>query len=220
MQKQIFNNKVLIEIIDSRDYSRKEVEEIYSGLSDSRKEKADSIKSDNNRILSILAGHRIEGLLRSFLKYDDDEKLIFSSNESGKPILISKSEVPSFSISHSGNFAAVAVSLDRNINVGIDIEDYSNKKRSVSHMRKIADRFFSEDEKKQLDTFQITGSGSVKEEHNYKINFLKIWTMKEAAMKALEQPLITTLHNEPYSESDTRLFQKVAEEYLISVYIS
>ena len=44
--------------------------------------------------------------------------------------------------------------------------------------------------------------------------------MKEATMKALEQPLITTLHNEPYSESDTRLFQKVAEEYLISVYIS
>ena len=220
MQKQIFNNKVLIEIIDSRDYSRKEVEEIYSGLSDSRKEKADSIKSDNNRILSILAGHRIEGLLRSFLKYDDDEKLIFSSNESGKPILISKSEVPSFSISHSGNFAAVAVSLDRNINVGIDIEDYSNKKRSVSHMRKIADRFFSEDEKMQLDTCQKIGSGSIKEEHDYQIDFLKIWTMKEATMKALEQPLITTLHNEPYSESDTRLFQKVAEEYLISVYIS
>jgi phosphopantetheine--protein transferase-like protein len=219
MQKQIFNNKVLIEIIDSRDYSRKEVEEIYSGLSDSRKEKADSIKSDNNRTLSILAGYRIEELLRSFLKYDD-EKLIFSTNESGKPILISKSEVPSFSISHSGNFAAVAVSLDRNINVGIDIEDYSNKKRSVSHMRKIADRFFSEDEKKQLDTFQITGSGSVKEEHDYKINFLKIWTMKEAAMKALEQPLITTLHNEPYSQSDIRLFQNVTEEYLISVYIS
>ena len=157
MQEQIFNNRVLIEIIDSRDYSKKEVEEIYSGLSDSRKEKADSIKSDNNRTLSILAGYRIEELLRSFLKYDD-EKLIFSTNESGKPILISKSEVPSFSISHSGNFAAVAVSLDRNINVGIDIEDYSNKKRSVSHMRKIADKFFSEDEKKHLDIGHKTGS--------------------------------------------------------------
>ena len=67
MQEQIFNNRVLIEIIDSRDYSKKEVEEIYSGLSDSRKEKADSIKSDNNRTLSILAGYRIEELLRSFL---------------------------------------------------------------------------------------------------------------------------------------------------------
>lgn len=219
MQEQIFNNRVLIEIIDSRDYSKKEVEEIYSGLSDSRKEKADSIKSDNNRTLSILAGYRIEELLRSFLKYDD-EKLIFSTNESGKPILISKSEVPSFSISHSGNFAAVAVSLDRNINVGIDIEDYSNKKRSVSHMRKIADKFFSEDEKKHLDIGHKTGSGSVKEECDYKIGFLKIWTMKEAVMKALEQPLITTLHNEPYSQSDNRLFQNVTEEYLISVYIS
>lgn len=217
MQEQIFDNKVLIEIIDLRDYSNGEIEEIYQGLSEHRKVKADAVRSDKNRALSILAGYKLEELLKQFLQCDNKEELIFSTNESGKPILIGESETPSFSISHSGNFAAVAVSVASGISVGIDIEDYESVNRNKKHMGNIAEKFFLENEKKYINDDEPVFNV---EKNKTKINFFKIWTMKEAAMKALERPLLKVLRDTPYSPEDQKLFCRVSEDYVVSAYIS
>lgn len=88
------------------------------------------------------------------------------------------------SISHSGAYTCVAVTTDPGLSLGIDIEEVSRvRNRDIVG---ISQRFFSEEEAAGVnDTYE-----GVRE-------FMRLWTMKEAAMKALRVPLSDLLNGTP-----------------------
>lgn len=93
------------------------------------------------------------------------ESLAFSMNRYGKPRLAGPG--PSFNISHSGNWAVIAVAATGDL--GVDIETHD---RSVD-IGRLANRCFSVDELKAFA--QLGGGFDV---------FFDLWTLKEAVVKA------------------------------------
>lgn len=130
-------------------------------LPKNRQEKANILKSKKDKRLSIgvylllkksLAIHNIN--------IDDFE---FSYNENGKPLL---EGLPfEFSLSHSGNYVAVALS---NAPVGIDIEKIRKVNQNVSKL------VFNGDDEENFKNSQ-----------NNVDEFFKIWTSKEAVIKMM-----------------------------------
>lgn len=112
------------------------------------------------------------GLLRMILsKYIDEEprKLIFETNEYGKPSIAYPLNKYHFNTSHSHNFALIAISRHQ---VGIDIE----KMITFANMKECAEDIFTHDEITTLNNW--TDSMSIK-------CFFDLWTRKEAYIKAL-----------------------------------
>ena len=101
-----------------------------------------------------------------------------SYTEFGKPF-IENSKI-NFNLSHSGDWCFIAVSLIKDI--GIDIE----KVRKIEDVLKIADRYFAINEYEHIKNFDST------EQIN---EFFRIWTLKEAFIKAIGEGLSFPLKN-------------------------
>jgi 4'-phosphopantetheinyl transferase len=102
------------------------------------------------------------------------ESLAFAVGAEGKPCLADEGAV-SFNLSHSGMYAAAVVSRGRE--VGIDLEQI----RPDAPGREIATRFFSGEERAWLDA--TPGAEA----------FFRLWTAKEAVLKAMGIGLSTGL---------------------------
>jgi len=98
------------------------------------------------------------------------ESVFFATGKHGKPRLDipGTDQSPHFNLTHSGGFVALAISDDE---VGIDIENL----RPVSTAERLAQRFFSPEERKHV--FELDGEARDRA-------FLRIWTQKEAYLKA------------------------------------
>jgi 4'-phosphopantetheinyl transferase len=104
----------------------------------------------------------------------EPSRMRFGSNDCGKPEL-HDSDVH-FNISHSGEWVICVVDKKE---IGVDVEGY----RSVDGA--IADRFFSEKEKKLIDECGKADSRSGV--------FFRIWTLKESYVKAIGKGLTCPL---------------------------
>ena len=115
----------------------------------------------------FIAAH---GILRQILGrylHCKPGELIFSVNQYGKPSLVdSKLE---FNLSHSGDFALLAVTQNRK--VGVDVERI--RQGISSHV--IAQQYFSKAEVAELQSLPITQREAA---------FFTCWTRKEAYIKA------------------------------------
>lgn len=98
------------------------------------------------------------------------ESVLFSTGKHGKPRLDTPGadQSPHFNLTHSGGFVALAISDGE---IGIDIENL----RPVTTAERLAKRFFSPEERKHV--FELDGEAR---DHA----FLRIWTQKEAYLKA------------------------------------
>lgn len=100
--------------------------------------------------------------------------LAISIAEGGKPYLVSEPGIH-FSLSHSGDWAACAVSDHP---IGIDIE------RCAPNRRDVASRFFHKDEVRYLDSLPLYARDDA---------FYSLWTLKESFVKStgrgLDMPL-------------------------------
>jgi 4'-phosphopantetheinyl transferase len=106
------------------------------------------------------------------------ESLIFNTGPYGKPYITPDAgRLVHFNLSHSGGAILYGFALEP---LGVDIE----KVRPVDDMNKLARRFFSPDEATLLDT--------VPEKQQLQA-FFKIWTLKEAYIKARGTGLTTAL---------------------------
>lgn len=92
--------------------------------------------------------------------------LRFDYGPQGKPSLRGG---PAFNLSHAGHWAALAVA-EAQVDLGIDIEAHRQVERAV------AERFFSASEVAALSG--LTGAA-------WELGFFRIWTRKEAVIKAL-----------------------------------
>lgn len=139
---------------------------LVSALSADEHERAARFRFPGGKQRYIIA----HGCLRNILaRYLDREpgQLRFSRNEYGKPAL--QSHELEFNLSHSGDFALVAVT--RGHNVGVDVE----RIRPELEHDKIAGRFFSPTEVSELMAFS-----PIEREHV----FFDCWARKEAYIKA------------------------------------
>ena len=89
-------------------------------------------------------------------------------DENGKPYL-ERSRLP-VSLSHSSTYAVCALDTEAGgVSIGVDVEEFSA--RDCGSMERIADRWFTEDERSDL---QVAPTED---------RFLRIWTGKEAMAK-------------------------------------
>ncbi len=115
---------------------------------------------------------RLRSLLGEHLGLDP-RALVFVQNAFGKPRLADHPSVH-FSLSHSGDQAVLAVSEQREI--GIDIE----RVRPLEHLD-LARRYFHSNE--------VAAIESVKPPDEQLLAFFRIWTLKEAVVKAIGKGL-------------------------------
>lgn len=112
-------------------------------------------------------------IYEAFTRYGIDLSQ-YREREDGRPFVASGQA--DFSVSHSGRFTCVAITDEPKKSIGIDIEDRNRtQKRDILG---ISRRFFTEEEAEAV-------AGAADQERE----FLRIWTMKEAMMKAERIPL-------------------------------
>jgi 4'-phosphopantetheinyl transferase len=116
-----------------------------------------------DRRRSIVGRAALRHLLSQRLGVEPQE-FRFEQGESGKPFL-PQSDIQ-FNVSHSCDVVAIALAADE---VGVDIE----AKHEIPEMAAIAARFFSRDEAERV----LAATDAIDQ-------FLRIWTMKEAIVKA------------------------------------
>jgi 4'-phosphopantetheinyl transferase len=120
--------------------------------------------ADKNRF--IVAHGVLRKILGCYL-HDDPTELTFSLNQYGKPALVNSTV--EFNLSHSGDFAVVAVTQGRKI--GVDVEHI--RQGISAHV--IAQQYFSKSEVVELQSLPLAQRESA---------FFTCWTRKEAYIKA------------------------------------
>ncbi|WP_198164403.1 4'-phosphopantetheinyl transferase family protein [Bradyrhizobium jicamae] len=123
---------------------------------------------DEDRRRSIIGRAALRYVLSRHLGVEP-QALRFDLGENGKPFL-QQSDIH-FNVSHSGEIVAIALAPNQ---VGVDIEAAHH----IPEMPAIAGRFFSENEMQRVRT-AIDPTDQ----------FFRIWTMKEAVLKAAGQGL-------------------------------
>jgi 4'-phosphopantetheinyl transferase len=120
--------------------------------------------------------------------------LEFARREQGKPYLLNSPLY--FNLSHSGNFAALAVSAQGEI--GIDIETIRAR-----NFLAIAERYYHTDELKQL----LATPEAEREQL-----FFKLWTLKEAFFKATGGGISTGLDKVVFELNHNKIKARFAPE--------
>lgn len=153
-------------------------------LSADERERANRFRfvQDKNRFIISRAMLRLH--LAAYLDTDPHE-IVFDHEVHGKPYIPGTSL--RFNLSHSGDAAAMAFTQD--LDVGIDVESF---KRRLNDPEALARRFFSEPE------FQAYMSAADRE-----LTFFRIWTRKEAFIKATGEGMQRQLSSFVVSADDT-----------------
>ncbi len=134
----------------------------------------------------IAARSSLRQILSNYIKFDPKE-FVFIYDEHEKPHL----NIPAypqlqFNLSHSSNMAVYAFTLNHPI--GIDIEKVQSE-----YNQAVADRFFSTQENEQLLQFSA---------HERIAGFYRIWSRKEAIIKAIGKGLSLPLTSFTVSAKD------------------
>ncbi len=142
-------------------------EQLWNTLSKSEQNRADRFLRPEDRALFVMT----RGILRFLLGTATGVAagaIAFAEGPFGKPYL-SQVRGPLFNVSHSGSFALIGLSESRPI--GVDIE----RMRLTGDELNVAKRFFSAAEYRALQAQEKDAMLS---------DFYKIWTCKEAVLKA------------------------------------
>lgn len=157
-------------------------------LDKAERERASRLVRSENRSQFVRAHSALRLILATYLHTSATE-LIFNTNAYGRPRLTNK--VIDFSVSHSGYWMALA--LGYGLTFGIDIEAW----RETIGDEVLLQRYFSINEGELWRTELPSRRSSV---------FARLWTRKEATLKALGCGLIDELSSiDTTSESSLRL---------------
>jgi 4'-phosphopantetheinyl transferase len=168
----------------------------YGLLSNDERERAARYHFDQHRNEFVLTRGTLRTLLGSYLE-KPPANLAFSYSAQGKPYLAGEPSNLRFNVSHTEGLAALAFA--RKSEIGVDVE----KMRPELEAHKLAERFFSESERRFLS--HLSGP----ELHEA---FFRCWARKEAYIKAkgggLSIPLdefdVSIAQDEPVSLLGTR----------------
>ena len=166
---------------------------LVENLPGDERERAERFRVEGARRRFVLA----RTLLRSELSQrvgGAPDALVFGVGPHGKPHLVTPAldSPPCFNLSHSGDLVVVAIAA---VEVGADVECL----RPVAGAEKLARRFFSSEECRAITAL----SGAVRDRA-----FLRIWTQKEAYLKATGLGVgmrLREVEAEPDAEAPPRL---------------
>jgi 4'-phosphopantetheinyl transferase len=167
------------EAIDIWTWCLEEPQDVVDGfallLSDDERAKAARFVHDRHRRHFIVGRARLRTILGDYLG-QPPEMLSFVYNAYGKPSLTGSGAALHFNLSHSADFAALAVS-DR-YQLGIDVEEIKFLKEDIARL------FFSPGEYRTLQHLPPEA---------YLDGFYRCWTRKEAFVKAHGEGLSLSL---------------------------
>ena len=135
-------------------------------LSEDERQRSSRFHFDKDRNRFIIAHASLRDILSRYL-HGEPQQISFSTNEFGKPFL--PDHEIEFNLSHSGDYALIAVTRGRS--VGVDIEQI----RMDVEIENLASRYFSTGEVSEL--MGLPPHGRV-------VGFFNCWTRKEAYVKA------------------------------------
>lgn len=138
-----------------------------------RKDYAAKYRQDADRIRSL----GVAALLGMALQTEGYVKQLpvrLTHDENQKPMVDIKSNNLFFSLSHAGNYVAVAVDTKP---IGIDIERIRPYKESLTR------RFFSKEEQEILARLSAFLTGDSKDHNTKDHAFTQVWTLKESFLK-------------------------------------
>ena len=158
-----------------------DVTQLVSFLSKDEQSRAEKLKIENKRNQFVITRGLLRVLLSSCLQKQSEE-IVFSYAQHGKPYISDKvnNKPVEFNISHSGDYALIALTLENQI--GVDIEEMNQNIDCVS----LSSRFFSEQEKCSLSKLS---------EADQLDAFFRIWTRKESFIKAVGKGVAFGLDN-------------------------
>lgn len=148
------------------------IDECEDLLADDERQRARQFHFHRDRRAFTVAKGAARRILAHYLDADP-RSLTFDRGTFGKPFL--RSGELQFNLSHSGEFALLAVARERE--VGVDVEEI----REIEDAAMIAERYFSPGESKKLCT--VLGSTQ------RATAFFNCWTRKEAFIKAIGEGL-------------------------------
>lgn len=171
-------NEIKIYSINFKAFSR-EIISLQDNLIPHEVKIAGKFKFEEDCSRYIIARSYLRKILGDYLSIDPIDVKI-SLNKFGKPTLLSENfESIKFNLSHSGDFIVYAFNISDE--VGIDIEMMNNY---IDHTQ-IAENYFSSDE--------IIYLNSSKDQLEITERFFRIWTRKEALLKAIGTGLLPDL---------------------------
>lgn len=142
-------------------------------LSSDEQQRAQRFKFEKDRYSFIAARGILRTILSRYLRIDP-EMIQFNYSAKGKPFLAQVSLPINFNLSHSQGKAIYAIALNQTL--GIDLEAI----RSIEALS-LAKRFFCESEYRWLASLSPQEQNSA---------FFKLWTCKEAYLKATGEGLV------------------------------
>lgn len=175
----------------------------YNELSDYRKNKIDKLKPLNGKLLSLCAGNLLKDFLYEFDLFEKNAHYI--ENEYGKEHIIELEDIH-FNISHSNEYALLAVSLNE---IGCDIEKV--KDIDVS----IANKYFTKEENDFINNFV---KENVEVKNAFSESFFRIWTLKESFIKCLGKGLSIDLTSFSIIIDDTNHIINVKQNITNNIY--
>ena len=163
----LLNNKTHVYLIKLDLFDSKEC---IKYLSDDEQIRARNFKIVEKKDQFIIT-RSILRILLSIAMSKSYEKINIFYEESGKPSVkdLLNGKPIGFNVSHSGNYALIAVSLSNKVGVDIELMDLH-----VDY-KKLSKRFFSEQEYDELQKVHYDNQRDI---------FYRIWTQKESFVKA------------------------------------
>lgn len=217
-------SKILLHIDNLNHYTDAHLSDLLKYLGDGRKALVEHLPEGQNKKQRILASDLLE---QEFLKLGLNSPKAYGKTRQGKPKLLDREDI-SFSLSHSGNLVAAAVWQDSFYEVGIDVEDLSNRQQSVEKLMKLAKRFLRPEEVDIVAGNLPDGlhyswqeeDMNLSEEEKLIRRFYRIWTFKEAMCKAKDQPLMEVLKEEPYTMDRRDILCRVVDNSVLTLAIA
>jgi len=191
-------------IADTKNLSDLQYDTMYQLLESERKEKVDKFLFYKDKKMAVVSEICLYYLLSRKYKYS---KEIVEKNfkQQGKPYFKNLKNVY-FSISHSNEICAVA--LSKNHDIGIDIETFNSI--SEEQAKNILEKNFTKED-----------LNFAKDEKTLKEKFLCLWTKKEALYKALGEGLSLSNLKKPFLIENIKNLQTIKnDEYFLSIYSS
>ncbi len=158
-------------------------------MSDSRRAVCDSYKNDEDKKRCIAADWLLREVLSDMTGKAPDY-FIFDKTETGKPYCVNSQVY--FSIGHSGDLVAVALSSCRE--VGVDIEKLRPVKAAVMRM-------FCGEKDSAFIMGEASEKGSFLSDADVLERFYRVWTFKEAAVKLTGEGITDRIKKIGYDEN-------------------
>ncbi len=143
------------------------IDDLMSRLPEGERRRAGRFAVDSARHRFVLGRAMLRQMLGAAVGADP-RSLAISFGERGKPSLASVETAPEFNLSHSGDIVVLALAPAA---VGVDVE----RLRGVQRAERLARRFFS-----PAEEAAVRSAGGTERD----LTFLRIWTQKEAWLKA------------------------------------